>query len=141
MAGPSCRYRVDWHLDPFAFSQSGQYFDIVADRPSQSNGPAADCTMMGCHFNQVQLPYALHRLTRNDQNLLFVEWNQDSAEHAAVHALRTRASDLYLECSAAGLCFRHNLADRASALLSEVLNLHFNRLADLQSVSKRLADT
>src|SRR5262249_55889388 len=118
MVGPPGRCCVDRYLDAFALAQSGQDFDILADRPPQSNGPFADCAI-GCHADQVQLPYALHRLTRDAQNRFFVERNQNSPEHAAIHALGARSGDLDLEGSAAGIGRRHDLADRAQAPLVE----------------------
>src|SRR5262249_22097810 len=95
---------------------------------------------MRCDVDQVQLPDTLHRLMRNDQNLFFVERNPNPSEHPAINALGARSSDLYLEGSATGFCFRYDLADYANTLLVEILDLHFDRLADLQSVRERLAD-
>src|SRR5262245_31010552 len=112
MAGSTCRYRSDWYLDGLTLAQSGQGFNFLADRPSQSNGPSADCAISR-HVDQIQLSDALYCLTWDDQNLLFVERNQNSPEHAAIHTLRAWSCDLYLECPAAGFCFRNDFADCA----------------------------
>src|SRR5262245_6325242 len=139
MVGSTCRYRHDGYPDLLSLAQPRQDFDIPADCAPESNGPPVDGAIRQ-HADQVQLPHALHRLTRDDQNLLFVEWNQNSPEHSAVHALRARSSDLHLKGSAAGFRFRHDLVDRAQTLLVETLDLHFDRLADIQPLRERLTD-
>ena len=128
---------------PVPFAQAGEHLDVVA---RSTSGPvriaraAATAGRSSTTSTSSSWPTLAHGRSRNHQHLLFLQRNQDPAEHARVDARRARPGDLHLEGAAGRLRLGHDLADRAAALLVEPLDLHADLLADLEFARQRLAD-
>ena len=92
------------------------------------------------HFDEFQLPDLSYRLPGNDQDLFFVQGNQNSAKHARVDAGRAWSCHLHLESTAGRLGLGYDLAHGSAALLVQTLDPHANVLADMEPPREGFAD-